>query len=220
MAVVITSFTAGSGDEITVGFELCDGSEQSSVKHTIPISVYTELGLAKGECSTELYCRVAREAGIHAAFKRGGYILGFGACSVNMLVSKLISKGFERADARAAVERMQERGFIDEYENAAREAEKCAEKLWGESRIRAELARKRYDSEAIAQALYSLEDSGLDFDENCKKLIASRYAEIPSDRAQMQKLVAAVCRMGYSISQIKSACSLLLAEQKRPDPYK
>ena len=99
MAVVITSFTAGSGDEITVGFELCDGSEQSSVKHTIPISVYTELGLAKGECSTELYCRVAREAGIHAAFKRGGYILGFGACSVNMLVSKLISKGFEKCVA-------------------------------------------------------------------------------------------------------------------------
>ena len=222
MTLFLRSITAGSGDDVAIEFELCGTHGSERVKCVIPIEVYTECRLEKGEVACELYEAISRAADVYAAFKRGVYILGFGACSTSMLVSKLIAKGFERDIAREAAAQIKKRGYLDEASNAIREAEKCAAKLWGATRIRAALQQKRYSAEAIDNALFALEDEdrAVDFDENCKRLIASRYKVIPQDRAQMQKLVAAVCRMGYSISQIRTACNELITEQRRPDPYK
>jgi SOS response regulatory protein OraA/RecX len=220
MTVFLSSITAGSGDDIVITFELCGTHGSERVKCVIPIAVYTDYGLTNGECSCELYDSVAHAADVYAAFKRGIYILGFGSSSENALISKLVAKGIARDIAREAVKQIGERGYLDEAENALREAERCVEKLWGESRVKAALQQKRYSPEAIEDALFTLQDREVDFDANCKTLIASRYQKIPEDRAQMQKLVAAVCRMGYSVSQIRSACKALLAEQRRPDPYK
>ena len=220
MQVFIRSITAGSGDDIAVDFEFCGAHGSERVKCVIPISVYTEYELRKGESSCEIYDAVAHASELYTALKKGIYMLGFGSCSVSTLTSKLVAKGFSRDIARDAVSEIAKRGYIDENANAQREAERCAMKLWGANRIKAALQQKRYSSEAIENALFSLEDRDVDFDDNCKKLIASRYPKIPDDRAQMQKLVAAVCRMGYSVSQIRSACNELLSEQRRPNPYK
>lgn len=220
MKITVSSLTAGGADEIVVGFEIAEGEHSCSEKHIISIEAYTRLGISKGECERELYEEVEREAGIYAAFKRGLYILGYGACSEKMLISKLISKGFTRERAEQAAQRINDAGYLDEMAAARREAERCAAKLWGESRVRGALREKRYSSEAIDKALFSLEDAGVDFDESCKRLIDKKYPQLPIDRAQMQKLVAAVCRYGYSISQIKLACAALRSERKRTAIYR
>ncbi len=215
MRISIVSLKAGGSDEIWVGFELAEGDNICRESFLISTLAYTELGLLKGESDQEVYSAVERESNIYSAFKKGMYMLGFGACSSNMLVSKLRAKGFSTDVSRAAVERISLKGFLDENENARREAERCCQKLWGESRIRAKLCEGRYSHEAVEQALFFLEDSGVDFDANCKSLIDRRYLVIPTDRGEMQKLIAAVCRQGYTVSQIKSACGKLAAERKR-----
>ena len=215
MRIEIVSLWAGGSDEISVGFELREGENVCAQKFLIPTEVYTALALQKGECGGEVYDTVEREAQIYAAYKRGLYILGYGACSKNMLTSKLVAKGVDKGHARAAVERICARGFINEGECARREAEICLSKLWGVSRIKAHLIQKKYSVEAVDLALFALEDMGVDFDENCKRAISGRYKKIPTDRVEMQKLVAAICRLGYSVSQIKSACVALKEERKR-----
>lgn len=220
MRVEVISLSAGGADEISVGFELSEGNNVCREKFLISTDSYTRIGIRKGECAGELYEEVEREAKIYSAFKRGLYILGYGICSEKMLVSKLVAKGFERETAGAALERIRAGGYMNEADGALREAERCAAKLWGESRIRAALAQKRYSSEAIDAALFSLEDGGVDFDESCRRIIDSKYKVIPTDRAEMQKLVAAVCRLGYSVSQIKAACIAVQAERKRNALYR
>lgn len=218
MRIEIVSLFAGGSDEISVGFELFEGENICRERFLIPTEVYIGLSLSKGECDREVYDAVEKEGQIYAAYKRGLYILGYGACSKNMLVSKLIAKGVDRTAAKEAVERICARGFVNEPESARREAEICVSKLWGVSRIRAHLMQKKYAAEAIDEALFAMEDAGVDFDENCKKAISVKYKRIPTDRAEMQKLVAAVCRLGYSVSQIKSAC-IALQEERKWDIY-
>ena len=210
----ILSLTAGSGDGISVCFELYDGAHSERRSLIISTEALMRLGLNKGECSPELFDEVEKEARIYSAYTRGLYILSYGACSRNMLVSKLITKGEERSAVIEAVERICERGFINESESAKREAEIAVGKLWGESRIRAHLIQRKYPSEIVDEALFALEDEGLDFDVICKRAIASKYKKIPTDRMEMQKLIASMCRRGFSVSQIRPAC-IELAEEYR-----
>ena len=215
MQIEICSLSAAGENEIAVSIEMRAADRSEKRRLVIPSETYIDLRLEKGECSRDLYDTLEREAGIYAAYKRGLYILGYGSCSEKMLISKLIAKGLDRETSRIAAERVRERGFLSEESNARREAEKCASKLWGESRIRAHLSSRGYGSEAINDALYFLEDSGVDFEQNCLKLVESkcRAKKLPTDRAELQKLMASVMRCGYGVSQVKHAI-LQIANRK------
>ena len=214
MRIEIFSLCAVGADDIRVTFLLTQGEKECRESFVISAEAYTAIGIRKGESDMQTYERVELESKVYDAFKRGVASLGHGFCSANMLVGKLRTKGFSANAASLAVDRIVERGYLDETENAKREAEKCAAKLWGESRIRAKLYEKRYAKDAIDSALFHLEDSGVDFDENCKKLIDMRYRLIPDDADGKRKLIGAICRQGYSVSQIKSAC-IALRNKKR-----
>lgn len=215
MKVRILSLTAAGSDGVSVCFEL-DGGEHTE-RRTLVISTdaLIRLGLGKGECSLETFDEAEGEARLYSAYNRGLYILGYGRCSKRMLVSKLIAKGEDRAASARAVELIEARGFIDEAAGAERDAEIAVGKLWGERRIRAYLAERRYPPEIIDGAIFALEDNGLDFDVLCKKAVEKRYKRIPTDRVEMQKLIAAICRLGYSVSQVRSACIVLQEEYRK-----
>lgn len=214
MNITVLSLSAAGADGIRVCFELCCGENSERRAFVISADAFTRLKISKGQCSSALYDEVESEAKIYSAYSRGLYVLGYGSCSKNMLISKLIAKGEDKMASVEAVERIEERGFLDEGESARREAEICARKLWGECRIRAFLQQKKYQSQAIDQALFALEDAGLDFDESCKNAIRQKYKELPADRQEMQKLIAAICRLGYSASQVQSACRDLRGEYR------
>ena len=205
MQIEICSLSAAGEDEIAVSIEMRAADRSEKRRLVIPSEIYIELGLAKGECSRELYDTLEREAEIYTAYRRGLAILGYGACSKRMLTSKLISKGIDRSIAGIAVEKIESRGYIAEDASARREAERCAAKLWGESRIRAHLNSKGYGKDAVDDAMFSLEDAGVDFEENCVRLVESKCKCIPTDKLAMQKLIASISRYGYSLGEVKSA---------------
>lgn len=205
MQIEICSLSAAGEDEIAVSIEMRAADRSEKRRLVIPSEIYIELGLAKGECSRELYDTLEREAEIYTAYRRGLAILGYGACSKRMLTSKLISKGLDRSIAGIAVEKIESRGYIAEDASARREAERCAAKLWGESRIRAHLNSKGYGKDAVDDAMFSLEDAGVDFEENCVRLVESKCKCIPTDKLAMQKLIASISRYGYSLSEVKNA---------------
>lgn len=207
MNISIASICAASGDDIAICVLVSNTDKSQREKFVISADAYTRMGLSKGEIDTDTYEALEREAGVNAAFKRAVAILGYGGCSKRALVSKLLQKGFGREYALEAAERASALGFIDDTQNACREAERCVAKLWGEARIRACLIQKGYSSSAVEQALCALEDDGVDFEENCRQLIDKKYPVIPKERAEKQKLVAALVRYGYTLSQIKSALS-------------
>lgn len=220
MEIRILSLTAAGSDRVSVCFELRKGEKFERRAIIVSTEALTRLDLTKGECSEEQYGSCEREGRICSAYSRGLQILGCGSCSKNMLISKLIVKGEDRSAAVEAVERICAAGFLDEAESARRQAEIDAQKLWGESRIRAHLLQKKYSPQAVDGALFALEDSGVDFEENCRSAIRQRYKDLPVSREEMRKLIAAICRLGYSASQAQAACRSLRDEYRINSIYR
>lgn len=208
MTFNVTSVSAGGIGEIIVSFDVREGEKRSVSRFLISDDAYTKLSLTVGMSDMLTYEAVEREAYIYGAYKRAIYLLGFSASSRRALYKKLVSKGFDPEYSRIALDRLSDNGILCEADSAIREAEKCASKLWGEERIRAALFEKGYSDESISTAFFALEDSGVDFDENCLSLIKKKYSSLPTDKKELQKIISSLMRYGYSLSQIKRAIAL------------
>ena len=208
MTFNVTSVSAGGIGEIIVSFDVREGEKRSISRFLISDDAYTKLSLTVGMSDMLTYEAVEREAYIYGAYKRAIYLLGFSASSRRALYKKLVSKGFDPEYSRIALDRLSDNGLLCEADSAIREAEKCASKLWGEERIRAALFEKGYSDESISTAFFALEDSGVDFDENCLSLIKKKYSSLPTDKKELQKIISSLMRYGYSLSQIKRAIAL------------
>ena len=208
MRIEITSlYSKNSGEEVVVTFALTSDDAQSTDRHSFTLSAkqYLILSPTKGESDADTFDAVSHAATVWQATKRGIYILGYGACSEKALAAKLVAKGFDRQTAREAVNEIVARGLIRPNDDAAREAQRQAAKLWGKSRVISALYEKGYSAEAVGAAMDALEASGIDYVENCRALIRKKYAEIPTDAKARAKIVAALARYGYSMSEIKQA---------------
>ena len=203
MEVNITSISAGGLGEILVSFDLRDGIKSSVSKFLISDGAYTEFSLVVGQSSIFVYDAVEREAKIYSAYKKALYLLGFASASKKALHHKLVSKGYEAEFSALALERLEANGILCEKDFALREGERCLEKLWGSERIRAHLKGKGYCDDSINSVFFDFEDMGVDFDKNCIALFEKKYSYIPTDKKELQKIVASLMRYGYSLSQIK-----------------
>ena len=206
---IISICSRSGGEETEVTFEIKSPSGEHCSKQSFIISSssYLTLGLEIGASDTEQYDVVSREADVWSATKKALFLLGYGACSEKALRMKLISKGFDKEIAAEAVSSLSLRGLIREGDDATRVAEKMLAKLWGKKRIISGLYEKGYSAEAVSAAINALEDSGVDFVENCRKLIDARYSLDPSDRQSVSKVFSSLSRYGYSASEIKQAMS-------------
>ncbi len=209
MKFFITSIVdAGEGEIV-----LCVRSESdegnSTKKLLLPPELYSKMNICKGECSEELFCRLLEESENYTAFRKGMYILANGSFSRKRLVQRLREKGFSSVAAEAAAEKIEQNGFLDEAAAACREAELCLRKLWGERRIIAQLYSKGYTKESVAQAMYSIEDSGADYAANCAELIRKKHLDGEQTPEKRKKAIASLLRYGYSMSQIKEAFAII-----------
>ena len=205
MEIYLSAIRAGELGEIAVVFELRDMEKRSSSRFLISDARYAELSLTVGTSDRETYDEVEREARIYSAYKKALYLLGFASSSKKMLKRKLLEKGYDAENSAVALDRLEAAGLLREDDFALREAEKCLQKLWGEGRIRAHLYDKGYSREAVDSVFFAFEDQGVDFDENCATLVKKKFSNIPTDKKEMQKIIAAILRYGYSLSQIKRA---------------
>ena len=209
MIITITSLRARGEDEIAVSFRLSEGNNICDETFVISGADILLMKLSAGDSTREVYEEVSRAADIHYAVKRALSVLGYGACSKKNLERKLVMKQIAPDIAAEACDILEKKGYIDDSSNAVREAELCARKLWGTRRIAAAMYKKGYSESAVREAIYGLEDEGVDFVSNCARLIESRYSSIPEDRAELGKLYAAMMRYGYSSSEISDALRLI-----------
>lgn len=205
MEISITAFSAGRDDDIFVNFELKEGENRYRERFLISLSAYTRLSLSIGLSSQDVFDAVEHEARIYAAYRMALRTSCAGIQSNKSLVRRLVAKGCDAKFACLAVERLVENGLHNEQASALRDAEKCLNKLWGRARIRAYLVNKGYGAKEINQTFYAFEDEGVDFVKNCRALIEKRYAPFPKDKNEAQKIIAALVRYGYSVSEIKEA---------------
>ena len=216
MKISILSFSARGESDVAVTFELCEGEYTQRETFLLPISAVADMRLARGECSQDRYEEISRCAQVHQAVKRGLYLLGYGSCSPRALCGKLVAKGVLREIAEEAVDILSRDGYLNEFSDALREAERCVSKGWGERRIVETLRTKRFSQESIRCAMEQLEADGVDYVELCAELVCKRCDEIPAEPKDRQKLISSLMRYGFSAAEIREAFAIF-REKKGSD---
>ncbi len=205
MIIEIKAFTAlgNGGNVIEVAVEINQG-EYTEKKYFKVLSLdFAAMHLSKGEISPELCDELERAENRCEAYLRALNIVSFGANTARTLLIKLKRRGIDDEAAKEAVWMLRDRGYLNEEEDLVREIERCIRKKWGSRRIIAHLHSKGYEDEVISGADDAFAD--VNFGELCFELLLGKCDEIPKDPKERQKLVAALSRYGYSMSEIKYA---------------
>lgn len=199
---VVTQVMSGNAG-VSVTIRPIDGGETETF--LVERKFVRSLGITEGtELGQDIVDRLTDEAELCRAQARTVRILSYSDHSVQALVRKLISYGFSEDIARRSAESAVEKGYINEEEQAKR----CAEyflrhKYWGKKRIAMELITRGYAKDAVNGAISSIDD--IYFSATVEKLIEKKFPEPPADKAEQSKMIAALARMGYSISEITAA---------------
>ncbi len=204
LTITVRSLRAqNDGAEILVGVLLENGEHREQKNLLLTVEQYYELKPARGEISEELYDQLEEASTLCRAVRCGENLLSYGANSVQMLAQKIARHGYRREVAQEAACRLRDMGLIDESRDLAREVEKCLRKLWGAKRIRSQLWNRGFGSEVMAELPMLLDE--VDFVANCAALIRKHYGEVPQDPAEQKRMIAALCRYGYSLTEIREA---------------
>ena len=205
MNIKIISLTPRGEDCVAVTFLVSQGENEDFETFVISRGRFRQMKLSTGEATAGIYDEVSYYDKLHSACKTAMNLLAYGDRSRKKLVSKLRTKGIQSDIAEEAADELEARGYLNDTANATREAERAVRKLWGKRRISASLYEKGYGEASVRKAIYALEDSEIDFVENCAKLISEKYDLIPTDPKEKAKLFSAMTRYGYTSSEINSA---------------
>lgn len=126
------------------------------------------------------------------------------------LCAKLVEKGVEPDEARAAVRYMVRVGFIDDERYAAMVVRHYAAKGYGVGRVREELRRRKLDRELWDAALAELPEP----DETVDALLRAKLRGKATDRDTIRKAGAALVRRGFTWEAVKAATDRYLAEME------
>lgn len=126
------------------------------------------------------------------------------------LCAKLVEKGAEPDEARAAVRYMVRVGFIDDQRYAAMVVRHYAAKGYGVGRVREELRRRKLDRELWDAALAELPEP----DETVDALLRAKLRGKAADRDTIRKAGAALVRRGFTWEAVKAATDRYLAEME------
>lgn len=141
--------------------------------------------------------------GSRCAFIAGLRLLSYHDSSKKQLSQKLIQKGHKQAYVSNALDRLEELSYVNDERFAQNLAKELSERKGMSNRgIKSELFRHGIDSE-IAEIVIE----GLDNDPILRiiEIINKKYFRNLSDEKGVRKTVAALQRLGYSWSDIKSA---------------
>ena len=209
---VLSVTPLGEGETVAVVMALptSAGGKPQRISLHLLVEQYAELGVQAGEISTEVADAILDAGRLCDAIRRGIVMLGYGDQSARRLSNKLTAKGVDRETASRAVAYLTERGYIREESTVALRARQGVNKGWGERRIWEDLFAHGFAREVVEEAMAELSD--VDWEENCAALIQKKYREIPHERSDLQKLVAAMMRLGYDADTVKAALRRALRE--------
>ena len=209
---VLSVTPSGEGETVAVVMALLNltGGKPQRVSFHLLVEQYAELGVKAGEISPETADVILDAGRLCGAIRRGLTMLDYGDQSARRLASKLAAKGVDKEIASRAVAYLVERGYIREESTATLRARQGVGKGWGERRVQEDLFAHGFTREAVEEAMAQLFD--VDWEENCATAIRKKYREIPTERRELQKLVAAMMRLGYDGDTVKSALRKVMQE--------
>ena len=119
------------------------------------------------------------------------------------LTRKLVTRGLDADEVKAAVEKLADAGWQDDTRFAEGLVRNRANSGYGPIHIRAELGTHALDSDAIAAAMDSFEGDWLD---SARDLVRRRYGDgTPDDLALRRKAADLLMRRGFPGDIVRSA---------------
>ena len=186
-----------------ISLELSTGEE---IKATMGLAA--ELRLFAGKVLEEQELETLRSSAALALCKNHGMeLLSYRPMSAKELREKLVQKGETAENTEAAVDWLQSRGFLDDERYSGMVVRHYAGKGYGAGRIRQELQRRGVARELWDEALKEMPEQ----EDKLDKFLSSRLKD-PGDRAQVQKVSAALLRRGYSWEEIQAALARFRAD--------
>jgi regulatory protein len=166
--------------------ELCD------IKHLKAGYVLTD----------EQLCELVEESHLKRAKSRAMWYISQSSCSRKTLIDKL-KKAFPEFAAVEAVDRMEELGFIDDFEYAKRRIQRIVE----EKKVSIKMAKYLLEAEGVDRETAEIAAQELEYDAKAViiELIEKKYRSKLQEKSDLDKTIAALMRKGYSYSEIKSA---------------
>lgn len=209
---IVSVATLSEGAEVLLTIRLTgDGGQSEQRKLLLFTDEYLKSGLCKGSVLDKAqFEEIERVSKTCLAIRKGADLLAYSPSSKVRLSQRLRQKGIDRESAESAVRALEETGLINEENDVERAVQACLKKLWGKKRIYRELCAKGYERDIVARALSELD--GESMVRNCVALVNKKVGKIPDDARERKKIIASLCRFGYSFSEIKRALEIINEE--------
>ena len=172
----------------------------------IDTETWLRSGLMPGdEIDDERLHRLLQDSAAHRAHEKALYLLEHRAHSKKELERKIARAEFDREAAKAAAERMEELGLIDDEQYARRLAQELfMRKRFGVRRVKQELREKGIADDIVAMVLEEFSPETEETVEKIRELIERKYPAAQEDEKVRRRAVAALQRYGYSLEDIFS----------------
>lgn len=180
--------------------ELEDGAVMRLYRQTVE-----DFGLYSGkELSSEEFCALERAAGEMSAKMRAVRIVSASGVSKQELEYRLVQKGEDPDQAKAAVEWMSDLSLIDDRKTAEQIVSRCISKGYGISRAKQALYEKRIPKELWEDALENYPDQ-------LEKILEFLQSKLTADsqEREIRRVIDALIRRGHSYSSIRQAMNEL-----------
>lgn len=173
----LTPVRAGAEMLLTLCFM---GAVPRTHTYRVMREVYEAAGApAEGDVlSGEVLALLTEEEDARLAYGRAVKILAAGDNTRTALIRKLTERGFSRASAERAVDRLCDEGYIKEEEMLLRQLAIYAKRLWGPKKILPTLMQKGFTRDAIRGAMERAKEDGV-YDTEAVR--AALLAALPSD---------------------------------------
>ena len=175
-----------------------DGSTMRLYRQTVE-----DFGLYAGMDLTDEQMKALQEsAGQTSAKMRAVRIVSASSVSRRDLEQRLIRKGENEAQAKAAVQWMEDLSLLDDRETARQIVSRCAAHGYGMARAKQMLYEKKIPKELWDDALEDYPDQS----EHILKFLEARITDL-ADQRQVKKAIDALLRRGHSYGDVRRALS-------------
>ena len=173
-----------------------DGSSMRLYRQTVE-----DFGLYAGlELNDQALSKLREAAGAMSAKMRAVRIVSATSVSARDLEQRLIRKGEDPAQAKAAVNWMEDLSLIDDRQTARQVVESCIRKGYGAARAKQALYEKRIPREYWQEALEDYPDQTEPITDFLKSRLQAEWTD-----KDLKKAMDALIRRGHSYGSIRRA---------------
>jgi regulatory protein len=180
-----------------------DGSTMRLYRQTVE-----DFGLYAGlELNEEQMTALQQNAGQTSAKMRAVRIVSASSVSRRDLEQRLIRKGENEQQAKAAVQWMEDLNLLDDRQTARQIVSRCAAHGYGAARAKQMLYEKQIPKHLWSDALEDYPDQT----EHILKFLELKITD-PADQRQVKKAIDALLRRGHSYGDVRRALSQMTAD--------